>query len=525
MTLRAGVANDYYDFLNRLESALCAEGHAWGLLYTGSGNGRLTGPDGSTGGYRGGSASVAEGFTITAIDAERFQVSGAIAGDLGVAQVGQPFESERLRFRIDAGSIPFAAGDRFTLNTSPAWTLVRRYGCRNARFRTTNLTDPTAVFDNRTDTWGSRPKAALPAHVSIEMIGPAAVRAITLGIGDSGARGPADFELQRSDDGSAWSRVQAWTGQVWPTARMRRTYPITGSPAAARFWRILITASAGGDLLDLNDASFHADLNADFELEDRAQWIVQAPGLDGQKTIFVGAELYEDAERAAYNLNWYGFRSHNPLRSVRTQTNHSGVRGFPLRSGPFAYWLAINGQRVVIVARVGTVYLSAYLGFINPYEPPSVHEYPLAIGACGSDEALTPDRTDANFRGFFDPGRYGLVVNYPDNVWRVHANRYASGSSDYGDGETPGKVYPSAMSTSGDRANLRENLDGTSPVLPLVLGNTSPRHPLGEFDGCGWTTGFNTASESRIEHDGAVWLAFQNAFRISPDNYFALKLD
>ena len=525
MTLRTGVASDYYDFLNQLETALCREGHAWGLLYAGIGNGTLTGVEGATGGYRGGAASIAEGFTITAVDVDRFQVVGAVAGDLGVAQVGQPFESERLRFRINAGSIPFAAGDRFTLNTSPPWMLVRRYGCRNAGFRTTNLTNPTTVFDSRMDTWGSRPVADLPAHATIEMIGPAVVKAVTLGIGDSGARGPAAFELQRSEDGAAWLRVQAWTGQVWPTAKMRRTYPVTGTASASRFWRVVITATAGADPLDINDVSFHADLNADFELEDRAQWLVQAPGLDGQKAVFIGAELYEDAARAAYNLNWYGFRSHNPLRSLRTQVNASGLRCLPLRNGPFAYWLAINGQRVVIVARIGTVYVSAYLGFVNAYEPPSIHEYPLAIGACGSTETLTPDATDANFRSFFDPGRYGLVVNYPDNVWRSHANRYASGANDYGDIETPGKVYPSAMSTSGDRATLRENLDGSSPVLPLILGNTSPRHSLGEFDGCGWTTGFSTASESRIDHDDAAWLAFQSTFRISSDNYFALKLD
>lgn len=527
MTIRTGIAANHVDFLNQLETALCSDGHAWGLhrAGTGTGTGTLTGADGASGGYRGGSASVAESFNITALDADRFKVVGTVGGELGVAQVGQPFESDRLRFRINAGSTPFVAGDRFTLNTSPPWTLVRRYGCRSGSFRTTNLADPTSVFDNRTDTWGSRNAADLPAHATIEMIGSSSVKALTLGIGDSGARGPAAFELQRSDDGTAWSRVQAWTGQAWPTAKMRRTYPITGSPPTALFWRVVVTATAGADSLEVNDVSFHIDLNADFELEDRAQWIVQAPGLDGQKAIFIGAELYEDAARAAYNLNWYGFRSHNPLRGVRTQINHSGVRGFPLRNGPFAYWLAINGQRVVIVARVGSVYLSAYLGFLNAYEPPSIHEYPLAIGACGSVEMLTPDATDPHFRCFFDPGRYGLVVNYPDNVWRSHANRYASGSSDYGDIETPGKVYPGAMSTWGDRAFLRENLDGTSPVLPLVLGSTSPRHTLGEFDGCGWTTGFSTASESRIDHDGVAWMAFQNAFRTTPDNYFALKLD
>lgn len=525
MTLRTGVAGDHYDFLNVLQAALCAEGHVWGLLYVGVGNGTLTGTDGAAGGYRGGPASVAEGFTITALDANRFQVVGSVTVDLGVAQVGQPFESERLRFRINAGSTPFVAGDRFTLNTSPPWTLLRRIGVRNPTFHTGSFSNLGNLFDGTVDTFGSCPVANLPVIAGIEMIGPMSVRAITVGVGDAVNRGVSAFELQSSVDGATWTKVQGWTGVRWVSNRGRQTFVVTGNPTAARYWRVLFTAANGGTVLDCSELSFHTDLNADFELEDRAQWIVQAPGLDGLKAIFVGAELYEDAARAAYNLNWYGFRSHNPLRSLRSQVNVSGLRCLPLRNGPFAYWLAINGQRVVIVARIGTVYVSAYLGFVNAYEPPSIHEYPLAIGACGSAETLTPDMTDANFRCFFDPGRYGLVANYPDNVWRVHTNRYAVGANEYGDSETPGKVYPSAMSTSGDRAYLRENLDGSSPVLPLVLGSANPRHSLGEFDGCGWTTGFSTASESRIDHESAAWMAFQNAFRTSPDNYFALKLD
>lgn len=82
--------------------------------------------------------------------------------------------------------------------------------------------------------------ADLPAHATIEMIGPAALKAVTLGIGDSGARGPAAFDLQRSEDGAVWSRVQAWTGQVWPAAKMRRTYPVTVTVSASRFWRCAV---------------------------------------------------------------------------------------------------------------------------------------------------------------------------------------------------------------------------------------------------------------------------------------------
>ncbi|WP_408952095.1 discoidin domain-containing protein [Lysobacter sp. Hz 25] len=524
MTLRTGIAASYYDFLNQLEAALCSEGHAWGLLYTGAGNGTLTGLDGTTGGYRGDPATIAEAFTITALDANRFQVIGSVAGDLGLATAGLPFESERLRFQINAGSLSFVAGDRFTLNTSPPWTLIRRIGVRNPTLRTGNFSNLGNLFDGTVDTFGACPVANLPATAGIEMIGPTAVRAITLGVADAINRGVSAFELQSSVDGSTWTKVQGWTGVRWASTRARQTFVVTGNPTAARYWRVLFTAASGGTVLDCSELSFQTDLNADFELEERAQWIVRAPGLDGRKAIFIGAELYEDPARAAYNLNWYGFRFHNPLLGVRSQVNNSGLRNLPLRNGPFGYWLAINGQRVVIVAKIGTVYVSAYLGFGLPYEPPSDHEFPMLVGACGSNEGGTPDATDPNFRAFFDPGRYGLVAYYPDNVWRPHANRYQS-SNDNGDNETQGKVYPSAMSTDGARAWLRENLDGSTPLLPLILQHLNVRHHWGEFDGCAWTTGFNTPSESRINRDSAIWLVFQNTFRTSPDNYFALRMD
>jgi hypothetical protein len=134
MTLRTSVAADYYDFLNQLESAPCWEGHAWRLLYAGVGSGTLTGIDGGSCGCRGGPFSIAESFTITALDGVRFQVVGAAAGDIGIATVGQPFEHDRVRFRINAGSAAFATGNQFTLNNTPPWTVVRRHGVRSDAF-------------------------------------------------------------------------------------------------------------------------------------------------------------------------------------------------------------------------------------------------------------------------------------------------------------------------------------------------------------------------------------------------------
>ncbi len=79
--------------------------------YTGTGNGEISG-------LTGGSASVAETYTITATDATHFSVTGSVSGALGTATVGSAFTSSQIAFTIAPGSTPFQAGDTFTVTTA-----------------------------------------------------------------------------------------------------------------------------------------------------------------------------------------------------------------------------------------------------------------------------------------------------------------------------------------------------------------------------------------------------------------------
>ncbi len=527
MTIRIGTATHHYDLLNRFEAAVTGEGHAWGKTFVGAGNGTLTGTGGEPGGYRGGLESIAEMFTLQADSDTTFSVTGSTSGDLGTATVGTAFVHPKLNFRINAGTTPFAAGDTFTLNTTPPWTRLRRNGVRNPTFRTGNLTNLANLYDGSATTVATLPIASLPALAAIEQIGAEEIKAITLGCGTNPAtNSPRDFELQWSDNGTAWTTAQAWTGATWTSQYQRRSYIVTSSPSAHVYWRLRVTAiQSGGSQLDLNELDFLPALDADYGIETRAQALYRAPGQDGTQQIHIGCELYEDAARGIYNLNWSGSRYYAPLLTLRSQINASGLRTLPLANSPFAYWFAICGQCAVIVCKVGSVYVSAYLGFGDAYEPPHLHEFPMVVGACHDAEDLRVDSTIGNFRAFFDPGRYGLVAMYPDNLWRPHANRSGTGSGDSGDSQTPGKVYPFALSTNGDRMPVRENLDGSNPLIPLLLVSTDPRHQWGELHNCFWTPGFNLNSEATIEQDGFTHLVFQNCFRVTSDNFFALRFD
>lgn len=118
MSYLIGTATDYLDLLTQVKNWLTAKGSAFGLMYAGTGNGTFTA-------YRGGASSVAETFTITATSSTNFTVVGSVSGSIGPATVGTPFAHAKIEFTISAGGTAFVAGDVFTINTAPKWTIDR----------------------------------------------------------------------------------------------------------------------------------------------------------------------------------------------------------------------------------------------------------------------------------------------------------------------------------------------------------------------------------------------------------------
>ena len=60
------------------------------------------------------------------------------------------------------------------------------------------------------------------------------------------------------------------------------------------------------------------------------------------------------------------------------------------------YWFLADGRRVIIVAKITTVYEHAYLGFLDAYATPGEWTYPLVVGV--SDVSMAePGATSANW--------------------------------------------------------------------------------------------------------------------------------
>lgn len=528
MTWKTGIAAGHIAFLDQLEAFLCGAGLAFGLNYTGTGTGTLTGVDGTRGGYVGGTASVAETFTITATSSTEFDVVGSVAGSIGTATVGTVFDHARVKFLISAGGTAFVAGDQFKLSTCPPWTMVRRCGALPS-MRSTSMTNGARLWDGVAGgglAASSYPASAtsLPATATIAMIGPSRCRRVSVSIGATPANGPGSFALEYSDDdGATWVQAQAWTGVTW-AAWETRGFGAVDAGEHER-WRVIFTATAGGGTLEVTELRFFRGTTGDVELQARAEAVLMAPGNAGGEQIYIGLEVYEDAAAAARGFNFYQFRAFGESAAVRSQASNSGLRNVPLTDNAFTWWAAANGRRIAAVAKIGAVYVPLYQGFGKPYELPSVHPYPAVNAGTGNSEFGVATSTSPNFRGFSSPGRYGMVARYPDNQWRQHANRYQTGSGDGGDNVTTGKVYPTAMSPGGRLPDMRESLDGSRPLYELVLVCTSPAHTWGELDGCYWTPGFNLIPEQVIPFEGFDHKVFQNTFRNADADFFAIRQD
>lgn len=534
MSTKIGTATTYANLLDLLDAFLCDAGHAWGLTFTGTGTGRLTA-------YVGKTATVTETITVTASTSTTFAVVGTVSGALGTATVGTPFTSSVIDFTITAGGTAFVAGDLFRLNTAPKWARLRYGGCLESIYRTASFSDVSRLFDNTFGSTGTMiTTTTFPATVTVQMHKATEVRAFSLWVGNSTTNTPRDFGLQWSDDGSSWTTAQSWTSQSFTSTYQRKDYVLTSSAGAHLYWRINITAGNTATL-NLTEVRLWNDAAMKWDVSSRFEFGWKAPGVDGSQEIFVAGYTLTDNGADSYNIAFRGFRYWVDLASsVLDVPNSSGDKFMLLSKTPTAYWMVVNGGRAVVVTRTSSVYQFAYCGFGLPYETPSTHPYPMLIGAPHTDGTKRWDvSNDGSYRNPSDPGTNSisdgaaasLAAIMPDGGWVQFCNRTGGTTVDGSThlaGDSRGRTWPYAGTEHGSVQpdHLRDCIDGTKPMLPVVLVRLSGQiHAWGEFDGVYWTTGFSNTAEALIREGALDHLVVPNVNRSTLNSFAAIALD
>lgn len=269
----------------------------------------------------------------------------------------------------------------------------------------------------------------------------------------------------------------------------------------------------------------------DYEAGDRTV-IFQAPGLSTTEEIHVGFGVVESVGTDSFALTGWMFRSYNSGLGHQVQPGHSGLGYHPLWDTSIPYWFIANGQRVIIVTKVSTVYTASYLGKFLPYGVPGEYPQPYYLGMPNSANTRWSS-TDESFRNFFDPGAHnGSRMLNPNGTWYNVADHQQSGGGESNTDNT-NYIWPynTPMGTTSASARtryreLRQNLDDTVPHYPLVLLGENPATDIyGILDGAFAVSGFSIASEDTVEIDTIDHLVVQNVFRTSRFHYAAMKLE
>lgn len=516
MSFQIATATSFADLAQRLVTFLTATGHAHGKTFTGTGTGDLTT-------YNGTATSVAETWTLTATSATNFTVSGSVSGAQAAATVGTPYTTARLAFTITAGGTPYIAGDIWRINTSPPWTLTRDLLGAYTPDLTTSAgwTLGANVFDKNVGTFGTIPNASLPGQCTAKLV--KAVEILEIGITPNAtANAPNTWTVQWSDDGISWTTASTYTGisAGWIAATQRR-FAVTASGAHV-WWRINI--SAGNTTpVTIGSVDFYHVVGGGFSIgNDWVIFVVRPPGNDGLLTNTSLCVICVDSVGAdTYGLYFVPITSYDPAVGYFGQPGYTGqytivsVANFSMQ-----YWLTVNGRRLALGVKVSTTYQCGYYGLMLPYARPSVYALPLFIGGSSTGGRWSGvSETEHNYWRANSGALGHAGVRDISGIWRQLGTHLNNGVT-----SAVARMMPNTMNGGAFPTFIRENFDGTYPLLPLVPVVTGVG-PMGELDGVFWTTGFGTAAEAIIRLNRIDHVVFQNVFRTTIGDYAAQRLD
>jgi len=302
------------------------------------------------------------------------------------------------------------------------------------------------------------------------------------------------------------------------------------------------TATDYLDLLDRLRTFMLANGWASLRFDGGSEFIAQGEGLGGTDEIFVGIKGEEDTGADWFNWQLNGMTGFEAGQAFAAQPGNIGYSAAPhfprlhLWNSAIPYWFVVNPRRIIVVAKISTIYQLGYLGWINPYLPATNMPYPLLIA--GTSTASNGSRWstvhDTHSLGVMQPvcvngsTTEATILTNPRSSARFwfgewHGiQNYFNGSLSYG--TSMKALWPYCR--SGRSAFMRTNpLDGGYLLTPVIAHFTSPyRYVFGELDGLFHVSGFSNAVENIVTVGADDYLVVQNVYRNTIGDYCAVKL-
>jgi hypothetical protein len=273
--------------------------------------------------------------------------------------------------------------------------------------------------------------------------------------------------------------------------------------------------------------------------------ILKGTGLSGTDAIYVGVRKYENVPADIFGWMLNGFTGYVNGLSFYNQpgglpfdaTAGWNTPGISLWNSEIPYWFFVTGRRIIMVAKISTVYVALYLGFILPYGTPGQWPYPLCVaGSMNGNQFVSRFSTTSAFHTVpfipFAPdntnGRSCLALRLSDGSWR-RISFGATNQQYQHNGVWPYSSYFVATDGMNGFYNMRAALDDSYVLHPTLIhmgSNTTEAQVkgiLGEFDGVFHVPGLGNAAEDVITIGADNFRVFQNIFRNDLINYFCVK--
>jgi hypothetical protein len=377
---------------------------------------------------------------------------------------------------------------------------------------------------------------------------------------------PRNMRLQYSDDGVSYTTAATIAGSSWGIGE-RRDYAVPGSPGAHIYWKVIIDSVTSGSSTAW-ESLLLLDAGGDVVNHFGDEVILKGVGNSGTDAIYVGMRSEYSSTDAWYNIFLNGYSGFSAAEDSWfnqpgalpgfAQSVVSTVPMMPMWDNPMPMWLSASGRSFRIAVKVGTSYEGAYLGLALPYATPAQHPYPLVVGG-----SLVPQSAArgaewrysyASYQHGVFPGPGGSAV--PDVAgidatlyfrnaagnWGYHANRPNQGSPvadgifgptfsnnpPHGASQGYSSVWPHCMNDqwSSGKLPFRECQGGGYLMQPCILLQRAPSPIVfGELEGVYVVSGFNNAAENTTTYSGKTVVMFQNAYRTTAHEYWALSLD
>ena len=261
--------------------------------------------------------------------------------------------------------------------------------------------------------------------------------------------------------------------------------------------------------------------------------IWKAPGYSGDEEIYMGIKTYQSITLDYYNFKIGVFTGYVSSNTFESQPGNITMIGIPLWNQVIPYVLHANGARIVLSAKIETIYNSLYLGKFLPYATPTQFPYPVFSGGC-LENATNTRYSDTIYKNWFKGVTSRALMRKIDGSW------FSPYTSEYYDhlevqGNTGGVGDKDIKHQLRNVSELSTNAAGWYGLLPIVLSYSNPEglfymsdnnaDVFGELDGVFYISGFNNAVENTIVSNGIPYYITRDAWRTGFNDYLAIKLD